>query len=392
MESRIYLDNAATSWPKPDQVYQAVDRYQRTSGAPAGRSGYREAADVGQVIHDLRWNLLQLLDAPPDTYDALLAYSGTDALNTLLLGLLRPGDRVVTTAAEHNSVLRPLRYLADERGVEVDVVPLAADGRLSLEAWEQALREPTRLAAVTHASNVTGVVQPIEAACRLAQAAGARVLIDAAQTVGQLPLSLRQVPADAVAAPGHKGLLGPLGTGVLWLSKDCQPHVLPLRWGGTGTSSESDRQPVEYPDRMEAGNANVPGLLGLAAGVEWLLAAGVREQGAHHRTLIEGLIAELGRLHGVRLYGADLNVERIGVVSLMVDGYEPQEVAASLETAARIQVRAGLHCAPRMHAALGTLTSGGTVRASVGPFTTRDEIDKLVEVVGALAAAGLDVA
>ena len=261
---RIYLDNAATSHPKPESVYAAVDYYNRSLGAAAGRGGYRTAVEVDAVLRTCRKRAASLLGAESPERVAF-AFNATDALNMALHGLLETGDHVVTTAAEHNSVLRPLGGLVDRRGIELSVVPVDAAGRVDPAAVRDALRHNTRLVVVQHASNVTGCVQPIEDIGSDAHQAGALVLVDAAQTAGHLAIDLADWPVDLLACAGPKGLLGPLGTGLLYVRPGLEDQLNGLRQGGTGSFSEQDRQPETMPDRLEAGNPNAPGLFGLEA-------------------------------------------------------------------------------------------------------------------------------
>jgi cysteine desulfurase family protein len=369
------LDNAATSWPKPHAVYDAVDRYQRELGAPAGRSAYAEAAEVERVVGSCRKKIARLIGAA-DPSRIVFTQNGTDALNLALHGLLRPGDHVVTTVCEHNSVLRPLSFLA-ERGVAATHVQCDSHGYVDPDAIDRAITPKTRLIALIHASNVTGAVQPAEAIGKVAADHGIFFLLDAAQSLGYVPIDVAILGCHLLAAPGHKGLLGPLGTGILYVAPRIERQLVPLRQGGTGTRSDEDRQPDSLPDRYESGNLNVPGIVGLEAGVSHLLELGEAHILAHGRMLVQRLLAGLTGLPGLRLYGPPSGDDRVGVVSLNVKGFDPQELAAVLDAQWRIQTRAGLHCAPRMHAALGTSPSG-TLRLSIGHFTTQEEIDAVI--------------
>jgi cysteine desulfurase family protein len=384
--TRIYLDNAATSWPKPPAVYEAVDRYQRSLGAPAGRSVYREATEVERFVLDARRRIAQFLGVA-EPKRVIFTCNGTDSLNLALHGLLRAGDHVVTSVVEHNSTLRPLREWEARRGVQVTRVPCSQEGVVDVEACRKALRTNTRLIALIHASNVTGALQPVSEVGQLAKEHGVKFVIDAAQSLGHFPIDLATTHADLLAAPGHKGLLGPLGTGILVLAAPIEQELQPIRQGGTGTSSESDEQPTTLPDRYESGNHNVPGILGLGAGVGFLMEHDLLAIRQHEMELAERLLAGLSGIRGVTLYGPRDAQRRVGVVSLTMAGYDPQEVAALLDTSHSIQTRAGLHCAPRMHASLGTIDRGGTLRLSPGPFTTVEEIDATIAAIGDIAAS-----
>lgn len=384
--TRIYLDNAATSWPKPEAVYNSVDRYLRQLGAPAGRSAYREAAEVERLILDARKRLAGLMGVS-DPRRIIFTLNGTDSLNHVLHGYLRAGDHVVTSVCEHNSVLRPLRELAGERGVEVTRVPCDAEGLVDPAAIEAALRPKTKLIALIHVSNVTGAIQPVAEVGRIAATRGLRFLVDAAQSLGHIPFAVEQLGAHFLAAPGHKGLLGPLGSGVLYIAPGAEQSLAPLRQGGTGTQSESDRQPDSLPDKYEAGNHNVPGIVGLSEGAADVAERGLPAIAEHEQMLAARFLAGLESLSGLRVYGPRDVRQRAGVVSLSIDGYDPQEVASLLDVSYSIQVRSGLHCAPLMHQALGTDVLGGTVRFSFGSFNTPEQVDVAIQALGEITSA-----
>lgn len=382
--SRVYLDNAATSWPKPESVYRAVDDSLRRLGAPAGRSSYREAAEVERGIEDARRRIGRLMGAK-DPRQIVFTFNGTDSLNLVLHGVLRHGDHVVTSVVEHNSTLRPLRFLADQGVIAVTYVPSSGEGLVDPDEIRRAIRPNTRLVALIHASNVTGTLQPVSDVGRIAAEHDALFLVDAAQSLGHVPIEVGEIGAHFVAAPGHKGLLGPLGTGVVYVDSDQQKRLRPLRQGGTGTQSEQDQQPDSLPDGYESGNHNVPGLLGLRAAVEYLEEQTVAAVRDHEAQLTTRLIERLREIPGVTIYGPTSPENRVGVVSFRLGEEDPQEVAAMLDAAHRIQVRSGLHCAPLIHRALGTASKGGTVRISVGPFNTPEDIDRAAEAVAQIA-------
>lgn len=381
---RIYLDNAATSWPKPESVYWAVDRFQREIGAAAGRGAYGASLESDRIVAAARNSVARLIGAG-DPRQIVFTASCTDSLNLALHGWLRAGDHVVTTVAEHNSVLRPLRELVERRQIGVTRVPCDAAGMVDPDDVRRALRPATRLVAVVHASNVTGAVQPVREIGSITRAHGAALLIDAAQTIGHLPLSVDEIGADLLAAPGHKGLLGPLGTGLLYIRKGREAELQSFRQGGTGTRSQEDRQPDSLPDKYEAGNLNLPGLAGLAASLEFLGREGITAIAEREARLADRLRNHLGEIAGVTLYGPAKPEQRVSVVSVNITGYDPQEAATLLDATFGIQVRAGLHCAPAMHENLGTLASGGTIRFSLGAFNTRVDVDAVVAAVAELA-------
>lgn len=386
--TRIYLDNAATSWPKPETVYAAVDDYQRRLGAPLGRGIYAEADQVQRAVQQARHALARLIGCE-DPRHVVFTFNATDALNMALHGLLRPGDHVVTSVVEHNSVLRPLRNWEDQGDVEVTRVECDAEGVVDAQQILDALRPDTRLVALAHASNVTGAIQPVAEVGEALRDHSALFLVDAAQTLGHVPIDVAQCGIDLLASSGHKGLLGPLGTGLLYVRPGVEAELRSFRQGGTGSRSEDDRQPDSMPDKYESGNQNVAGLVGLAAGVQYIAERTIDDLADHARQLTGRLIDGLQSIDGVQIHGPRDLARRVGVVSMTIEGYDPQEVAALLESAYRIQVRPGLHCAPLMHRALGTLPLGGTVRLSSGPFNTPDEIDAAIAALTEIAAAAI---
>lgn len=382
---RVYLDNAATSFPKPTAVYDAVDAYQREIGVAVGRGSYGEALDAQRIVDRCRQRAASLFGAESPSR-MVFTYSGTDGLNLALLGLCRPGDHVVTSVLEHNSVLRPLRWLQVRRGIEITLVSPRADGRIEPADVRDCLRPETRLVAILHASNVTGAVQPIAEIGELARRNGSLVLIDAAQTAGHATLDVSRMPVDVVACPGHKGLLGPLGTGLVYLRPGLEEQLDCYRLGGTGTQSEDDHQPRQMPDRYEAGNHNAPGLAGLEAGLAFLQSETIEKVRSTEAGLTGLLVEGLRSLPRVTVYGhASPQTPHVGVVSFNVAGFAPHEAASILDESFGIQARAGLHCAPGAHRWLGTLDGGGTVRFSVGPLTTASEIDHALASVRELA-------
>jgi cysteine desulfurase / selenocysteine lyase len=383
---RIYLDNAATSWPKPEAVYAAVDRYQREVGAAAGRGAYSHAMEAQRIVADARRGCAELWGAS-DPDRIVFGFNGTDVLNLAIHGVLRSGDHVVTTVCEHNSVLRPLADAAKQLGVEVTYVGCDGAGFVDPGDVQRALRPSTRLAAVTHASNVTGAVQPITEISRVVHESEAMLLVDAAQSAGHVPLNINALGADLVAASGHKGMLGPLGVGVLYVRPGVEKALLPVRQGGTGTHSTEETPPDELPHRYEAGNLNMPALAGLAAATRFMIEKSVEAIAAHEAGLVDQLCDGLRSISGVRVYGPADGQQRGPVVSLGVEGYDPQDFAAALDSAFGVECRAGLHCAPRMHAALGSLPLGGLVRFSCGWSTTRGDVARALEAVAAIAGA-----
>lgn len=387
-KSRIYLDNAATSWPKPDAVYDAVDRYQREIGAPNGRSSYREAQASNRIIERTRQGVAELIGVE-NSLQIVFGFNGTDVLNIAIRGVVRPGDHVVTTVCDHNSVLRPLRDLHESANVAVTYVPCDGEGFISPDDVRKALRPNTRLVAITHASNVTGAIQPIHDIGRVVRESDALYLVDAAQSLGHVPIDIRKFEVDLLAAPGHKGLLGPTGTGVLYIRPGVERNLRFFRCGGTGTQSDEDRQPEVLPNKYEPGIHNIPGLAGLGAALEFLQKSTIAAIHSHHFEITKRLLDGLNAIAGVAVYGPQTTANRTSVVGITVDGYDPQELAAILDSTQNIQCRSGLQCAPRMHEALGTAATGGTVRIAPGYSTTLDQIDTLLTTLQNVASPAM---
>jgi cysteine desulfurase / selenocysteine lyase len=376
----IYLDNAATSHPKPASVYARVDTVLRNWSANPGRSGHAMAIEAARIIFQTRESIARLFHiADPDRI--IFTGNATGALNLAIIGLLRPGDRCVTTTMEHNSVIRPLRAL-ERKGVKVAKVVAARDGSIYPHAVAAAIDPSTRLVVVTHASNVAGTITPIADTISLAHDRGVPVLVDAAQTAGSVPIDVAALGVDLLACPGHKGLLGPQGTGFLYIAPHLNPE--PILFGGTGSQSDLEDMPDFAPDRYEAGTQNTPGIAGLGAGVEFLLEQGIEQIRAHELALLRQLMDGLATIDGLTIYGPRDPARKTGVVLFTIDGVDPAEIGDRLDQEFGIAVRVGLHCAPQAHRTLGTFPIGG-VRMSPGYFNTAEEIDRAVEAVSRIA-------
>jgi cysteine desulfurase/selenocysteine lyase len=382
---RIYLDNAATSWPKPEAVYEAVERYQRDSGAAAGRGAYAEAIDAGRMIENTRGAVARLLGAT-DPRRVVFTANGTDSLNMAIHGVPAAGDHVVTTTTEHNSVLRPLETLERQGTIEVTHVDCDETGWVDPNAIAAAMRPTTRLVIVSHASNVTGTIQDLPAIASLVRATDALLLVDAAQTLGHVAVDVVELGIDLLASPGHKGLLGPLGTGVLYIADGVDEELAALRQGGTGSSSESVAQPAVLPDKYESGNLNCLGLAGLGAGLRYIEDRGAGEIETHIQALTAQMLAGVADIAGLTVFGPRDSSRQVGVVSVALEGYDPQELAVTLDASCRIQARAGFHCAAKIHQSIGSTEAGGTLRFSFGPFTTPDDVAAAVSSLRQLAA------
>lgn len=384
----IYLDNAATSWPKPDCVPEAMLHFLREVGASPGRSGHRLALEAERVRLDAREAVAALFGAP-DPMRVVFTLNATTALNIVARGLLSPGAHVLTTGIEHNAVLRPLRAL-EQCGVVVDVVPCARDGTVEVAAVEDNIGPRTQLLVVNHASNVCGTVLPIRAIGEVARRHGVAFAVDAAQTGGCWPIDVEADHVDLLAFSGHKGLLGPTGTGGLVLGRGFNAERLPaLVHGGTGSRSEDEHQPDFLPDKYEAGTPNIVGLAGLLAAMRYVSARGVEAIRAEEQALTQRLIDGLMGIPGVRVVGTGKAQLQTAVVSFTLDGHSVSQIALALDEQFGVLCRPGLHCAPRAHQTLGTAPQG-TLRLSPGPFTTTDEIDRVVEAVRQLAGRRTD--
>lgn len=371
----IYLDNAATSSPKPQAVLDEVQRALTQYNANPGRSGHAAALQAARTVFAAREAVGKVLHAPEDSCVAF-CLNCTDALNMAIKGVLRRGDHVVSTLLEHNSVLRPLSELSRRSQIALTLVAPGPDGTVDVKAIARALRKNTRLIVVTHASNVTGAIQPVAAIGDLARREGILYLIDGAQALGMLPVNVQLLGCDLYAFPGHKSLLGPQGTGGLFIRKDLQLNT--LREGGTGTDSDRMLQPEDPPERYEAGTVNLPGIAGLMRGAEYVHARQAQIM-MHERELTSALFEDLSAVPEALVYSPAEEAARAGIVSFNLGDMTSSEVADALSRRG-IAVRGGLHCAPGTHRHLGTLRRGA-VRASVGYATTFDEIENFMRSI-----------
>lgn len=376
----IYLDNAATSFPKPESVYVAVDHTLRHCGANPGRGGHRMSLDAARLVFEAREAVAGFFGIR-DASRLVFTSGATEAINLALFGLLHPGDHVVTTVMEHNAVLRPLRLLQD-RGVTVTRVAADDQGRVAVADLLAACTPATRLVALTHCSNVTGTVQPVAEAALALRQRGIVLLVDAAQSAGLLPIDAEAMGIDLLAVPGHKGLLGPAGIGCLYVREGID--LAPLMVGGTGTQSESDLPPEQMPERLESGTLNLPGIAGLKAGIDWLQAQGLDKIRRHEQALLQQLVDGLRTIPGVTVYGPDSTGDHGGAVSFTCAGHDPAQFGFLLDHEFDIMVRVGLHCAPAAHRAIGSWPQG-TIRVSPGCFSTPEQITTFLSAVAAIA-------
>lgn len=379
----VYFDNAATSWPKPVGVAEAMTHFLAEVGANPGRAAHRLAIESGRLVYGAREAVAQLFHAA-DPLRVVFGANVTEALNLALAGLLRPGDHVVTGSMEHNSVMRPLRVL-ERQGVAVTVIPCSPQGYLDPADLAAAIRPNTFMIVLNHASNVVGTLLPIAEAGRMARQHDLLLLVDAAQTGGVYPIDMQADQIDLLAFTGHKSLQGPMGTGGLIIGERVDlSRLKSLKRGGTGSRSEMEEQPEFLPDRVESGTPNVVGLAGLAAGVGWVLAQGVETIRAHEVKLTQQLLAGLTAIPGVTVYGSLDAAAQTATVSFNVAGIAPSEVGLRLDDEYGILCRVGLHCAPAAHKTLGTFPAG-TVRFGLGPFNTEEEVTYSLEAIRRLA-------
>jgi cysteine desulfurase/selenocysteine lyase len=378
----IYLDYAATSAIRPEEVIEAVARYLRDVGATPGRAGHRRAIEAGRIVLRCRIALAELFSAPGDPGRVAFFPNATYALNAALFGLLRPGDRLVRTSYDHNAVRRPAALLA-ERGVEQTVLSGRADGSIDLGELETALSgdgKPARVLVIPHASNVLGTALPVREMAERARAHGALVVVDAAQSAGHLPVDVEAMGIDVLAFTGHKGLLGPQGTGGLWVRPGIE--IAPVMAGGTGGDSMPLAMPDAMPDRLEPGTLNGPGIAGLLAGVRFLQSRGVEAEHAREAALKLRLRERLAAIEGVRLL-SPAAPDGVGIVTITSDPIPPDRLAWRLDQEHGVMTRAGLHCAPEAHGVL-CVSETGAVRFSVGWATTEAEVDTAAAAVASL--------
>ncbi|MBQ7174715.1 MAG: aminotransferase class V-fold PLP-dependent enzyme [Lachnospiraceae bacterium] len=373
----IYLDNAATSGKKPESVYRAVDHALRNCSGNPGRSGHAVSLAAGKIVSDARLQCARLFGAA-DPSEISFGSNTTMALNTAIYGIARTGMHIITSTLEHNSVARPLEHLRN-LGLEVTILPASLDSGVDPDELKKALRKETGLIVMTHISNVTGTVNDIAALGAVAREAGIPFLVDAAQSAGTRSIDVQRDQIDMLAFPGHKSLLGPQGTGGLYIRSSLS--VEPLTRGGTGSFSELPEQPERMPDRLESGTLNVPGLAGLAEGIRFILETGVDEIEKKERALRACVFEGLSGIPGVTLYTPSAGHDAGNVLSFTMDGIDSAEVSAILDSAFGIAVRSGLHCAPYTHRMLGTIHTGGTIRVSPGYFNEMTDAESFVEAI-----------
>ena len=383
MEKLIYLDSGATTFPKPEEVYVAMDKSFRDFGVNPGRSGYDLCMIAGSMVEETRKLLTKFFNGGTDPNRLIFASNATDALNLAIFGLLKEGDHAITSNIEHNSVLRPLFHLYKYAGVEVDHVPFDGQGFLDPDEFARRFKKNTKLVAINHASNVIGTVQPVQEIGELCRERGITLLVDVAQSAGKIPIDMEKMNIDVVAFTGHKSLMGPMGIGGLYVREGVE--IRHTRAGGTGVRSAVPTHLDEYPYRLEYGTPNLPGIAGLNAGVKWVLKEGVSEIHGREIRLVRILRDGLREIEGVTLYCQNNLDNHIGILSFNVEGLEAMDTGTMLDVDYSINSRTGLHCAPLVHKQLGTDKIHGSVRFGLGPFNTAEDIEAAIKAVGEIA-------
>lgn len=381
---KIYLDNAATTFPKPPQVAEAVYNYMTNEGVNINRGCYDRAYRVEEAVFETRQLICELFGGP-DCRSVIFTKNATESLNVLLKGFLRPGDHVIVSSLEHNAVMRPLAQLSGQ-GCSFTRAPCDETGTLQIESLERCLRPETRAVVMTHASNVCGTLLPLKETGAFCRAHGLRFFVDSAQTAGLWPINMEAMGIDALAFTGHKGLLGPQGTGGFVLAEGMEKQIEPLLSGGTGSLSHSEEIPSFLPDRYEPGTLNLPGILGLRAGLLWLKETGMDRIRAHELDLTDRFLRGLFRLEEagfLRLFGRRDTEERTGVVSIQTLTKEQSQAAYELDTEYGIMTRVGLHCAPSAHRTIGSFPTG-TIRFSFGWWNTPEQVDAALRALEAV--------
>jgi cysteine desulfurase family protein len=384
MDHLIYLDNAATSFPKPEETYVFMDQFYRRFGVNPGRSGYDLCIEAGQMLEQTR-RLLTTFFNGTDWTRLVFTYNSTDALNLALFGLLERGDHAITTTIEHNSVLRPLYHLQQFNGVELDYVEFDSGGFIDPDDIRKRFKKNTKVVAINHASNVIGTVQPLRQIGQYCREHGVSLVVDTSQSAGKIPVDVQAMNIDVVCFTGHKSLLGPTGIGGAYVAEGVT--IRHTRAGGTGVKSAQRTHLEEYPYRLEYGTPNMVGIAGLNAGLKWVLSKGMDAIHEHEMTLMTRLRDGLRAIEGVTLYCQDDLANHIAVLLFNVNGLEAGDTGTMLDVDHNIACRTGLHCAPLVHEQLGTATIHGAVRFGIGPFNTEAHIDHAIAAVKEIAAA-----
>jgi len=380
----IYLDNAATAWPKPESVYRFMMEFYRNAGVNPGRSGFDLCLEAGSLLDGLRQRLTRFFGGDEGAPERLcFGYNASDALNLVIPGLLSEGDHVITTTLEHNSVIRPVNHLVRDGGVAATFVPFDGAGFIDPDDIARAMRPNTRLVVVNHGSNVIGTVQPVEEIGRICRERGVTFAIDTAQTAGVIPINMKTMNIDVLTFTGHKSLMGSMGIGGLCVRKHVE--IRQIRSGGTGVRSADPFHLEEYPWRLEYGTPNLLGVAALWAGQDWLDANGIENIHAREMKLAARLVEGLREVAGVRLYCCESLRHHLPTVAMNIEGVEAGDVGTMLDVDHEVATRTGLHCAPLVHEQLGTMDIHGAVRFSIGAFNTEEDIDTAVNGVREVA-------
>jgi len=386
MTNIIYLDNAATTFPKPSEVYDFMNNFYRENGVNPGRTGCDLALVAEKIIRETRQMLMAFFGAKGDYNRLVFSYNASDSLNIIINGVTKNGDHIVSTMVEHNSVLRPLNHLKKDNRITFDLVVPDKNGVVNPDDIKKRIRKNTRLVIVNHGSNVLGSIQPLKEIGVICRSKEVLFAIDAAQTAGMIPINMEEMNIDLLAFTGHKSLMGPMGIGGLFVREGVD--VRPLRFGGTGVHSAYPYHLEEYPWRLECGTPNLLGIAGLHAGQKWIAQQGLDNIRKHEMHLAEKLVDDLRKIEGVVVYCPKDMINRIPVISFNVNGFEASDVGVQLDVDHNIIIRTGLHCAPKIHETIGT-GKAGTARFSVGPFNTESDIEKAIAGVKEIAKAGL---
>ena len=382
---KIYLDNGATSYPKPECVYDAINSYMRDNGASPGRGNYASSMASEKLVYETRKAIAKLLGAKKPS-EIVFTSNATESINTVLKGYLNNGDGVLTSGAEHNAIWRPLKKLEQSRNVRVECFSVSKDGKVDLQEIADKLTDDIKLVAIVHGSNVLGNILPVSEISKLAREKNIPILIDASQTAGAYSINVIEDGIDFLAFTGHKSLLGPPGTGGFYIRKGLQLDT--MKEGGTGSMAKSPVQPELPPDRYEAGTINIFGVAGLKAAVDYINNIGVARIQAHEKRMLSHLLNGLKEITSIEIYGSLNPDEKLGLVSFNIGDIDPYQIASKLDEEYGIMVRAGLHCAPQAHRIVGT-EDRGTVRVSIGPFNTEEHIDLLLDALRKYGANGV---
>ena len=384
MSKLIYLDNSATSYPKPDFVYDFMNTFYRTKGVSPGRSGFDAALETEEVVNNTRKMLTRLFNGGNDHNRLTFSYNATDSLNLIINGLVEKGDHVVTTMLEHNSVLRPLHHHTEKGTIETTYVPFNREGYVDPHDIARAIKPNTKFVIVTHCSNVLGTIQPLKEIGTVCKERGVLFVVDGSQGAGSVEFDMQDCNVDVYCFTGHKCLMGPTGIGGSYVREGVE--IKHTRAGGTGVRSAHLGHLNEYPYRLEYGTLNLLGVGGLYAGVKWITEQGITNIHEREMDLWEHLVTEIKKINGVITYCANGRENKNPVVSFNIQGFEASDVGTMLDVDYNIAVRTGLQCAPYVHKQIGTFGIHGTVRMSIGAFTTEEEIEEAIKAIREIAS------